>query len=109
MIHLPEGWTEWKSMPMLEPELLHEGYFFPDEDMYQIRSPGQRFVLDVGWYGSFEEGTYMCCLVENLADHPEKNPWDEPLETFKTRKTSEVWQWLSKTVSAVHQKHFFTK
>jgi hypothetical protein len=90
-------------MPMLEPELLDD-YFFPDEDMFQIRSPKQEFILDVGWYGNHEDGTYMCCLVEIDDDRPGYDPWTNPIEIFKTRRTADVWQWLSKTVSDVHRK-----
>jgi hypothetical protein len=113
MIELPKGWSTWKTMPLLEPEVLDvTDADILDEDMFYLKSPDDRFLLDVGWYGGeARNGSYKCYLVEMRPDlsDDEYHPWDDALETFSTKKTSEVWQWLSKTLSHVHAKHYITR
>jgi hypothetical protein len=115
MIELPEGWTSWKTLKLVEPELVQETSYF-NEDMFCLKSPDGRFMLDIGWYGGdVDAGSYKCYLVEMRSNLSEEEslrlalgdgPWDNALETFSTRKTSEVLQWLSKTISTIHAKHY---
>jgi hypothetical protein len=108
MIRLPEGWESWKMLSLLEPELITDPLYF-DEDLFFLKSSDGRFILDVGWYGGdAQTGSYKCYLVEMRPDlsEDEYHPWDDALETFSTRKTSEVLQWLSRTLSDVHAKHY---
>lgn len=55
------------------------------EDMFQaaVKLNNNSYVFDVGWYGDFENGKFICFLIKDY-------DWDNPVKKASTRNPREV-------------------
>jgi hypothetical protein len=88
---LPDGWTSVGVLPEVDlvsseptPDQLHS----LTEDIWQARSAGGRYTLDVGWYPDLDpSGRFVCLVVQD-------ENWEEPIERFETRSATAVVTWV---------------
>jgi hypothetical protein len=68
------------------------------EDLLQVQYDRGRYVLDVGWYPSFEQDGEFCVTVA------ENYQWEAPLCQHRTRRIDELKGLIKEAVALVERK-----
>lgn len=89
-LRIVSGWTvKYNNFSEYDPETdSQEDCLELCEDLLQLEN--NNLLVDLGWYGSFENGQYKMYMVDTTRE----NFWNEPLEYLETRSKKEVLYYL---------------
>ncbi|MBY0014089.1 MULTISPECIES: hypothetical protein [Paenibacillus] len=63
------------------------------EDMFQVEYPNG-YVLDVGWYGGFDEGIFIIFIIKDCQ-------WSEPLLRREYKDVNKLYEGMKECISIV--------
>ncbi len=87
---ITSGWTvKYNNFSEYDPETDGQEYSWElCEDLLQLQN--HNLLVDLGWYGDFDNGQYIMYMVDTTLE----NPFDKPFEKLKTRSKKEVLYYL---------------
>ena len=93
------------NIKFMENELVFEDYIvkqliFLREDLLQVEFDFGKYILDIGWYPSFEEnGAFHVIVVKNAN-------WSTPIYNTQTTVLANLQQTIQAAVDALEAKRF---
>ncbi|MDE6501198.1 MAG: hypothetical protein K2L10_03865 [Ruminococcus sp.] len=89
-LRITSGWTVvYNNFSEYDPETdSRKGSLELCEDLLQLQN--HNLLVDLGWYGDFDNGQYIMYMVDNTLE----NPFDKPFEKLETRSKKEVLYYL---------------
>jgi hypothetical protein len=93
---IPGGWEVRGAFPPFDPStklILGEGDMdWLTEDIWQARSPGERLILDLGWYPHEDPtGGFRAVMVLN-------REWMKPLDLIDTPSLETARTWIGEKI-----------
>lgn len=89
-LRITSGWTvKYNNFSEYDPEKDGEEYSLElCEDLLQLQN--NNLLVDLGWYGDFDDGRYILYMVDTTLE----SPFYSPIEKLETRSKEEVLYYL---------------
>lgn len=89
-LRIVSGWTvKYNNFSEYDPETDGAEYCWElCEDLLQLEN--HNLLIDLGWYGDFENGQYKMYMIDTTRE----NPWDRPVAMLETRSKKEILYYL---------------